>query len=655
MKAQRAFLRALAVAGLSMTSIFLSEFVPSGAEPGTRQILFWSSAALALLALVTAWPVFFASAWNALRHGRTNMDVPIAIGILLAFALSACDTFQKDTEADFVAATSLLLVLVIGRALEHRLRQQVRQTVTSLADLAPRGATVLRNDGSCVYLPLAEIEPGMTLVVAAGDRIPVDGVVASGASQIDGSIVSGDCTPQPVSIDSPVKSGMLNMTAAFTMVAIARSADSFLAGLVRWMEVAEGGRARYRRFTARAGQVYPPIIQAIALLSYAGWFVVNGDWRQSLTIAIAVLIISSPCAVVLAAPFVRAVAARRLFESGIMVKDGSALERMAAIDSVAFDKTGTLTLGRPQLEDGDQIDPRAAAIAAALAGTSSHPVARAIVEHFGRHPSALTFKHVEEVDGQGIEAVAGNGSVYRLGRAGWAALTDVSDGAGTVLGQDGKVLARFQFRDDLRPGAREAVDALRQQGFEALMLSGDQLPAVAQVAADVGIGDYAAGMLPGDKLARIEGLARDGHRTLMVGNGVYDARVLAAAHVSMAPATPADINRKAADFVFLRPGLGAVPLALSVSKEAARRIRQNIGMAVLYNLVALPLAIAGFLTPISAALLMSLSSSIVVANALRLRAGRANGGMCAVRSSEASDAAKSAAAGASCSGCCSIR
>ncbi len=616
-------LRALAVAGFSsMNIMLLSVSVWSGAEPGTRQAFHWISAVLALPALFYSGQVFFGSAWNALRHGRTNMDVPISIGVLLAFGMSVYDTYQNGPHAYFDAATSLLFFLLIGRVFDHMMRERARRAVSGLVRLAPRGAAVLRADGSRDYLPLAEIEPGMTLMVAAGDRIPVDGVVATGQSELDCSVVSGESLPQPVAEGAPLKAGMLNLTGPLTMTVVARSADSFLAEMVRLMEVAEGGKARYRRLADRAAQLYSPVIHATALLSFVGWFAVTGDWHQAITIAIAVLIVTCPCALGLAVPIVQVVAARRLFENGIMVKDGSAMERMAEIDSVAFDKTGTLTLGRLRLDEDAAIDPAAARIAAALAATSNHPVSRAIADRFGGSPAGIVFTRVNELPGQGIEAVARDGAVYRLGRVGWAALTDISDGAGTVLGRDGRVLARFAFHDDLRPDAREVVTALRQQGLSPLMLSGDQLPAVARVAGELGIGDYTAAMLPADKLARIEALARDGHRTLMVGDGLNDAPVLAAAHVSMAPATAADIGRKAADFVFLRPSLGAVPLALSVSKEAGKLIRQNFGISILYNLIALPIAIAGFVTPLVAALAMSLSSIVVVANALRLKAGR---------------------------------
>ncbi|WP_018182785.1 heavy metal translocating P-type ATPase [Kaistia granuli] len=620
---QLAFLlRALAVAGFSsMNIMLLSVSVWSGADPGTRQAFHWISALLALPALVYSGQVFFRSAWSALRHGRSNMDVPISIGVLLAFGISVYDTYQNGPHAYFDAATSLLFFLLIGRVLDHMMREKARKAVSGLVRLAPRGATVLREDGSRDYLPVGEIEPGMALMVAAGDRVPVDGTVASGASELDCSVVTGESMPQPVGAGSELKAGMLNLTGGLTMVATARSENSFLAEMVRLMEVAEGGKARYRQLADRAAQLYSPVIHATALLTFIGWLAMTGDWHRSIGIAIAVLIITCPCALGLAVPIVQVVAARRLFENGIMVKDGSAMERMAEIDTVAFDKTGTLTLGRLRLEAGGAIDPAAAAIAASLAATSNHPVSRAIAARYGAGAAGLHFTRLAEIPGQGIEAEA-DGAVYRLGRADWALGAAGRPGEGTVLSRDGQALAAFAFRDDLRPEAREAVADLRQQGIATLILSGDQPPAVAAVARDLGIGDYAASVLPAEKLARVTALAAAGHKTLMVGDGLNDAPVLAAAHVSMAPATAADIGRNAADFVFLRAGLGAVPLALAVSREAGRLIQQNFGLAILYNLIALPIAIAGFVTPLIASLAMSLSSIVVVANALRLKAGR---------------------------------
>ncbi|WEK52155.1 MAG: cation-translocating P-type ATPase [Candidatus Kaistia colombiensis] len=641
-------LRALAVAGFSaMNIMLLSVSVWSGADAGTRQAFYWISAVLALPALLYSGQVFFRSAWSALRHGRSNMDVPISIGVLLAFGMSVYDTYHNEAHAYFDAAISLLFFLLIGRVFDHMMRDKARQAVSGLVRLAPRGATVLRADGGRDYLPLAEIEPGMTLIVAAGDRVPVDGSVVAGVSELDCSVVSGESLPQPVGIGSELKAGMLNLTGGLTVKATARSSDSFLAEMVRLMEVAEGGKARYRQLADRAAQLYSPVIHATALLAFLGWLWATGDWHQSISIAIAVLIITCPCALGLAVPIVQVVAARRLFENGIMVKDGAAMERMAEIDTVAFDKTGTLTLGQLRLENGEAVDPFAAAMAATLAATSNHPVSRAIATHFGSRPSGLSFTKVSEIPGCGIEAEADDGAVYRLGRADWAT-SAASPGpeAGTVLGRDGSALARFTFRDDLRPDAATTINALRTDGLATLILSGDQPPAVANVAGELGIDDYAACVLPAGKLARVATLTAAGHKVLMVGDGLNDAPVLAAAHVSMAPATAADIGRNAADFVFLRSSLRAVPLAFSISREAGRLIRQNFGLAILYNLIALPIAIAGFVTPLIASLAMSLSSIVVVANALRLRADNAGRRDAAEKKAAAAPAVKRTAVAA---------
>lgn len=617
-------IRALALAGFcAMNIMLLSVSVWAGADAETRFAFHLISAGLTLPCLLYSGRIFYASAWSALRSGRTNMDVPISIGISLAFGLSLYDTIHNGRHAYFDAATTLIFFLLIGRALDHFMREKARAAVRGLVRLAPRGATVLRGDGTRDHLPISEIEPGMRIALAAGDRVPVDGAVEEGVSDLDCAIATGESAPQQVEPGSVVRAGTLNLSGPLILRVSVKADQSFLAEMVRLMEAAEGGRARYRRLADRAARLYSPAVHATAILTFLGWLAVTGDWHRAITVAIAVLIITCPCALGLAVPIVQVVAARRLFENRIMVKDGSALERMAEIDTAVFDKTGTLTLGRPRLIGKDEIASEALTIAGLLANRSNHPLSRAITAD--APASELTLSDVIERPGLGVEARI-RGAFYRLGRAGWAISGDGKGHEdGTVLVRNGEVLARFQFEDVLRPGARHMVETMWRQDLKLAIMSGDGAGAVTAVAQALGINDVAYGLLPAEKVERLQSLSHDGRKVLMVGDGLNDAPALAAAHVSMAPANAADIGRNTADFVFLRDDLGAVPLAYEMSRAAGRLVRQNFALAVIYNAIALPIAIAGYVTPLIAALAMSCSSILVVANALRLREGKPAG------------------------------
>ncbi|HWW48493.1 MAG TPA: cation-translocating P-type ATPase [Xanthobacteraceae bacterium] len=617
---QAELIRSLAVAGFAASNIMLlSVSVWSGAEAATRDIFHWLSALIALPAVAYSGRVFFRSAWRALSHGQTNMDVPISIGVLLAVGLSLYETVHHGAHAYFDASVSLLFFLLIGRTLDHMMRERARTAVKGLARLAARGALVLGDDGTRAYVPVNEIAPGSKILLAAGERVPVDGRVIKGASELDCSLVSGESLPQPVTAGDLLQAGTLNLTGPLTIVATAAAKDSFLAEMMRMMEAAEGGRSSYRRIADRAARLYAPVVHLTALLTCIAWVLATGDLHRALTIAIATLIITCPCALGLAVPMVQVVAARRLFEAGIMAKDGSALERLAQVDTVIFDKTGTLTMGKPRLANSDEISPEVMAIAAALAAHSRHPYSQALHSAGGQGGvSPLALDDVAEHPGLGLEAHRG-ADVYRLGRATWAvAGCTEGDAGGTVLSRNGEALAHFRFEDLLRPGAREAVAELKVGGLNVEILSGDRDAAVRELASSLGVA-YAAGVMPGDKLARVQELAADGRKVLMVGDGLNDAPALAAAHASMAPATAADIGRNAADQVFLRDSLAAVPQALTVAHRAGRLVRQNLGIAVVYNAIAVPIAVLGFVTPLVAAIAMSGSSIIVVANALRLR------------------------------------
>jgi len=615
-------IRALAVAGFAAGNIMLlSVSIWSGADAETRVLFHWISAAIALPALVYSGRVFFRSAWQSLRHGRTNMDVPISVGVLLAFGLSVYETIHHGPHAYFDAATTLLFFLLIGRTLDHLMRERARVAVKSLARLAARGALVQRPDGSSVYLPVREIAPGMTILLAAGERVPVDARVLRGQSEIDRSLVSGESLPQPAGSGCVLQAGTLNLTGPLTIVATVAADDSFLAEMMRMMEAAESGRSAYRRMADRAARMYAPVVHLTALLTFAGWMIATGDVHRAITVAIAVLIITCPCALALAVPMVQVVAARRLFEQGTMVKDGGALERLAEIDSVIFDKTGTLTLGQSHLVGGDDASRDGIAIARAVASHSRHPYSRALAAACRTDAAApIVFDRVSEHPGSGVEVVAGT-TTYRLGRAEWALSGSTSPqsagAASVVLSKNGGYLAAFDFEDRLRPDARNAVETLAGSGLSVELLSGDREEPVRALATTLGI-PHLARVSPGGKVAHIRAMTDAGRKPLMVGDGLNDAPALTAAYASMAPASAADVGRNAADLVFLRESLMAVPQAIAVARRAARLVRQNFALAIGYNVIAVPIAVFGYVTPLIAALAMSLSSLLVVANALRL-------------------------------------
>ncbi|MGQ3292469.1 MAG: heavy metal translocating P-type ATPase, partial [Shinella sp.] len=484
-------IRAVAVAGFAATNIMLlSVSVWSGAEAATRDLFHWISAFIAGPTLIYAGRFFYQSAWNALRHGRTNMDVPIALAITLSYTVSLWETVHSAEHVWFDATVSLLFFLLIGRTLDHVMRDRARSAITGLARLSPRGAMVVRPDGTRDYRPVEEIAVGEHLSISAGERIPVDCRVLSGASDVDRSIVNGESDPLAAAPGTQQEAGAMNLTGSLLVEAVATARNSFLSEVIGLMEAAEGGRARYRRIADRAAQIYSPAVHLLALVSFLGWGFYDGDWKHAMLVAIAVLIITCPCALGLAVPVVQVVAAGRLFAGGVMVKDGSAMERLAEIDTAVFDKTGTLTLGKPRLVDRETANRSHLALAAALASHSRHPLSLALAAaNAGPMP---VIEAVSEIAGGGLEAVTSQG-VLRLGSRAFACgkslVGEEAHGLSeVVLSRDGSVLETFRFEDAVRTGAAEAIRALKRERVEMAILSGDRAPAVSRVAGMLGIG-----------------------------------------------------------------------------------------------------------------------------------------------------------------------
>nr|WP_246669132.1 heavy metal translocating P-type ATPase [Ancylobacter sp. TS-1] len=629
----RHLLRCLAVAGFAMMNIMLlSVSVWSGnvtdITPETRDLFHWLSALIALPAAAYAGQPFFQSAFRALKARSLNMDVPITLGVLLALGVSVFETLNSAEHAYFDSAVMLLFFLLTGRYLDHAMRRRTRAEAGNLAALKATTANRIEADGSLVNVPAAAIRPGDEVMLRAGERAPVDGVVLSGTASVDESLVTGETLPRAVAAGQAVHAGSLVHDGVLRLRTTAVGEDTFLDEIERLLDKASTARGRYIRLADRAARLYAPMVHTTALLSLIGWLIAGASVHHAVLIAVAVLIITCPCALALAVPAVQVVAAGALMRNGILLNSGDTFERLAEVDTVAFDKTGTLTLPEPRLANEDEVPAHLLDAAARLALASTHPLARAVAHV---RPGAVALAELREVPGAGVEGEI-HGLPARLGSpafCGCAALAArIAAGepdASLVAVRLGAECAVLKVRQTLRPDARAVVEQLRREGRHVVLLSGDRREAVAPVAAELGIEDWWAEARPADKIAVLESLSAARRRVLMVGDGLNDAPSLAAAHVSLSPITAADVTRAHADAVFLGERLAPVLTALAIAGRARHLMRQNLLIAVVYNFIAVPLAIAGYVTPLVAALAMSGSSVIVTLNALRARLGTRGG------------------------------
>ena len=543
------------------------------------------------------------------------MDVPISLAIILASVMSLFETMRGGVYVYFDSAVMLVFLLLIGRYLDKKARGHARAAAQDLLHLMQGTATV--RIGNTSKLMLAhDLEPGMVLVIAAGERIAADGIVIQGESQIDQSLITGETLPNALSVGSKVFAGTLNLAQPILVRISAAVENSLLSDIIKLMEHAEQGQAKYVRLADRISRYYTPAVHILALASFVGWVIYGLAWQPALMIATTVLIITCPCALALAVPAVQVVASQKLFQKGMLLKSADALERLAKVNTIVFDKTGVLTKGEPELINKHEVTEHDFLLAASMAAHSKHPLSRALA---AQGPKDILTLQVKEMPGQGLEA-AWQGTTLRLGKAEWCGANPMSDGAAIELwfSKTGASPVRFLFADQLRIDAADVVADLRRRGVRQLLLSGDSKLVTENIAQELDIKDFKSALSPIEKSAIVQDLIAQGHTVLMVGDGLNDAPALAGASVSMSPSSAIDIAQNAADIVFQGERLSPVVSAFKIARTARRLVNQNFAISLVYNLVAVPVAVMGQVTPLSAATLMSASSIMVVLNALRL-------------------------------------
>lgn len=616
----RDLLARLGVAGFaSMNVMLLSVAVWAGATDTTRDFLHWVAAAITIPAVAFSAKPFFKNALDAIRGWRMDMDIPIATSILMAIWVSLQETWLSGQYAYFEAAIGLTFFLLIGRYLQHLGRAAARSAATELAALEVHTAERITPDGGRETVPTDALRPGDHVAIAPGTRIPADGTVIDGRSEIDPSLLTGETLPEAVAPGSVVRAGMLNLVGPLSIKVEKLGPDTMLGQIGRLVEAAERSRSRYATLAERAARAYAPMVNILALAALLYWGTTTGDWRLAVTICAAVLIVTCPCGLGLAVPAVLTASSGRLFRRGILLKDGSALEKLAEVDTVVFDKTGTLTTGKPVLTNAEAIPTQAFALAAALAADSRHPLSQAIAaaaRERGIRPAELS--DVTEHPGLGVAGISGDIPV-RLGRGEWLGSTTPQSGTATWLRIGDAAPVAFLFTDEPRAEAAETIAALKASGLRVILLSGDARIPVATLAHALGIDEWSAGTTPAEKVARLDALREEGRKVLMVGDGLNDTAALAAAYVSISPASAVDASRSAADLIVIGDRIDRVVTAWHIARTARRRILENFVLAFSYNIVTVPLAFAGYITPLLAAIFMSWSSVTVCLNALRWR------------------------------------
>jgi Cu+-exporting ATPase len=585
---------------------------------------------------------FYQAAYKSLRGGAGNMDVLVAMGTTTAYLYSVYLMFALGSAARgqlyFEASAVIITLVLLGKFMESRAKRGTTAAIRQLMDLRPKTAAVLR-DGKEIELPVAELRIGDVVLVRPGENLPVDGEIIDGSTEVDEALITGESLPIIKTPGDRVTGGSINGTGLIRVAATAVGEDSTLSRIIKLVENAQAGKAPIQRLVDKISGIFVPVVVLIAVLTFTGWYLFGDNLESALIAAVSVLVIACPCALGLATPTAIMTGTGAAARAGILIKDVEALEQAHAIDAVIFDKTGTLTTGHPAvvnvLANGNENDLISAV--ASLQQGSEHPLAKAVIAYANERTGTEVHQISEfkSHTGFGVEAqidgarvISGNAEFMADNQIPTEAFAeqagDWENEGKTVIcvARDANLLGMLAIADPLRPESRPAIEALQAMHVRTLLLSGDAVRAVAEIGRQVGIDEAIGAVKPADKSARVEALKAEGYRVGMIGDGINDAPALAAADVGIAMGSGTDIAMETAGVTLMRSNPALVPAAISVSRATWRKIKQNLFWAFIYNVVGIPFAAAGLLSPTIAGAAMAFSSVSVVTNSLLLRRWR---------------------------------
>lgn len=624
-------LKYLAVSGFAAGNVMLisialwsSNWLSMGEN--TRTLLHWVSAFFAVPATIYSGRIFFISAFKAIKNGSTNMDVPISVALLITSIISISQNILKAEHSYFDSVIMLVFFLLIGRYLEFKTKKKAFEVVSKMTLLSGKTANLIDKNGEIKIILTKDLKPNMTLLVKAGDNIPADGIITDGETEVDNSILTGETKTISLNKNKEVFAGMVNITAPIKIKITKKNSQSLISQIISIIENVTEQKGEKEIIAQKIAKYYTPIVHILAFITFIFWFWQDLNCYDALLRATAVLIVTCPCALALAIPIVRVVANGNLFQSGILVKDFNALEKISKVKNIIFDKTGTLTTGRALFSQAFLLkngkwqkiskNHQYLQYAFALAQNSNHPISNALAQNYNKENN-LNIYNIKEKSNIGISGKIAHNDIF-LGKLEKITPPNLKENQLITYFKYNSKIISILLEDKLRDDAKEVINYLKNAGKNITLISGDKQKIVTQTAKKLNILRYFSQKNPIEKFEIIQKL-KNSDGTIMIGDGINDAAALKMADVSISPTTASDISKNCSDLIFQGNKLSPITKMLEISKKSQQIIWQNFALSFAYNIIIIPFAFLGFVSPFLAAASMSASSILVTLNSMRMK------------------------------------